>query len=463
MDPNDLLSALDLDGDPPEAVESTNVLVNSHPGRVPEVSPTALAVDAWGRRRGRELVAESERLKEAGTDEYAAADFFGAAFDPDPVLVEVCADPKRHHFIMHLLDTPAFRGLHAATRLDDTAAGIAAAHFAEQFAALPERETSPAAGGAGPEADALSAEVAALKAVGRAVEAAEVEVSVYREAAAAVGLGPGEPGSNDPQAVAAVFRRVRADPTLKAICERAGRFRRVAQSRQRQKAWHGLDDVVGVEPGGDVGRLLPDELVRLADPEQELDALRRVAERQAACREHHAVEPVGQGPVVVCLDESGSMGGEKIHTAKALALALAWVARRQRRWCALVAYSGDTGERLLPLPPGRWDEGRLLDWLAAFLGRGSDLDVPVRELPRLYRELNAPPGITDVVFVTDAVCRLPAGVRDAFLAWKRQARARLITLVLNTAAGDLAAISDEVHLVTTLDPDADAVGRVLSV
>jgi len=78
---------------------------------------------------------------------------------------------------------------------------------------------------------------------------------------------------------------------------------------------------------------LPVELARLADPEFELDALRRIVERQALCREHHAIEPVGKGPIIVVLDESGSMDGEKCHTAKALALALAWIARQQRRWC----------------------------------------------------------------------------------------------------------------------------------
>ena len=41
-------------------------------------------------------------------------------------------------------------------------------------------------------------------------------------------------------------------------------------------------------------------------------------------------------------------------------------------------------------------------------------------------------------------------------------KARLVSLVLNTSAGDLAHVSDEVHLVHTLAPDADAVGRVLS-
>jgi uncharacterized protein with von Willebrand factor type A (vWA) domain len=154
--------------------------------------------------------------------------------------------------------------------------------------------------------------------------------------------------------------------------------------------------------------------------------------------------------------------GDKAHTAKALALALAWVARRQRRWCGLVAYSGDTGERLLALPPGRWDEDRLLDWLGEFLGRGSTLDVPVRELPDYYRRLGAPPGVTDVIFVTDAQVRIPDEDRTRFLAWKRSARARLVTLVIGNPPGDLVLVSDEVHQVHTLAATEDAVGRVLS-
>jgi uncharacterized protein with von Willebrand factor type A (vWA) domain len=137
------------------------------------------------------------------------------------------------------------------------------------------------------------------------------------------------------------------------------------------------------------------------------------------------------------------------------------VARHQRRWCALVAYSGDSGERLLPLPPARWDEARLLDWLTAFLGRGSEIDVPVKELPRMYAELKAPTGVTDVIFVTDARCRLPAELQKHFLDWKQSVQARLITLVLDHDAGDLTVVSDEVHFVRTLDPAADAVGRVL--
>jgi uncharacterized protein with von Willebrand factor type A (vWA) domain len=462
MDPNELLKLLDLKAKPPPAGAPASTVSSPDPPAVSK-SPTALKVDEWGLRRGRDLVAESERLQKVGADAFAAADFFAAGFEPEPRLNDGCVDVRRHQFLTQLLDTPEYHSLHADTQLDDVAAAIAAGHFAEQFARLKrdcERGPNPAEVGAA--TDDLAGDMAALRAMGKAVAEARKEVEELKDAAAALGLGPGQPGSNDPKAIAEIYRRVRNDPTLRRISELAGRFRRVAQSKQRQKVTHGLDDVVGVEPGGDVGRLLPSELAKLAVPELELDTLRRIVERQAMCREHHSVEPVGKGPIIAVVDESGSMEGGRAHTAKALALALAWVARQQHRWAGLIAYSGGSGERLLALPPGRWNETALCDWLSAFIGGGSDLDVPVNELPRMYTEIGAPPGITDVVMVTDAKCRIPAASRERFLAWKKSAQARVISLVLGSQSGDLSAIRDVVHHVPALDPSGDAIGRFLS-
>ncbi len=477
MDHSELLKMLDLNGKPPRPPDSALSITTAggyEVGSSEGKSLTALEIDEWGLRRGRDLIAESDRLRNSGIDAFGASDFFGAAFDPAPQLLPACLDVRRQEFLAQLLDTPEYHVLHTVTQLDDTAASIAAAHFAEQFSQLkkedveqkPRGKASPlgCAGtvGVSGEEGELKREMAALRAVGKAVAEAEKEVSELKESAAALGMGPGEPGSNDPQAIAALFKRVRSDPNLKKICDLAGRFRRVAQSKQRQKVSHGLDDVVGVEPGGDIGRLVPSELVKLAMPELELDTLRRIVERQAMCRQHHSVEPVGKGPILVVCDESGSMEGAKAHTAKALALALAWVARRQRRWCGLIAYAGDSGERLVPLPPGRWNEAALCDWLSAFIGRGSELDLPIRELPRMYTEIGAPSGATDVIFVTDARARIPVDLRDRFLAWKKSVTARVVSLVIDHPPGDLAGISDEVHSVRSLHPGEDAVGRVLS-
>ena len=461
MEPNDLLKLLDLGGQDAALPRDSIGIERSEQAAPALRHSTALDVDDWGLRRGRDLLAESERLRQVGTDALAAADFFTAAFDPDPRLRESCVDARRHEFLAQLLDTSEYRELHAATRLDDTAAEIAATHFAVQFAGITKPGTADSIAEDG--ADGMDREMKTLRAVGKALAAAKEEVSELHEAASAFGIGPGALGSNDPKAVAALFKRVRSDPALKRICELAGRYRRVAQSRQRRKTVHGLDDVMGVEPDGDLARLLPHELAKLVVPELELDTLRRLVERQTLCREYHASEPVGKGPIIITSDESGSMQGEKAHTAKALALALAWIARQQNRWCALVAYSGDSGERLLALPPGRWDESALADWLTAFIGRGSDLDVPVRELPRMHAELRAPTGVTDVIMVTDAICSIPTEIRERFCAWKQSAQVRAIALVIDNPPGDLAAVADEVHSVRSLDADESAVGRVLSI
>ena len=470
MDREELLKMLDLSGKEAVPTEGATELAitptTGPPQPGPAASPTALELDQWGLRRGREVLEDSERIRQTGLDENAVADMHGAAFEPDPQLKEDCADPRRREFLAQLLQTPDYHALHASTMLNAAASAIAAASFAEQFAALNKEEGGDRCEGkdscSGKGKDPLDHEMATLRAVGRAVSEASKEVEECREAAAAMGLGPGAPGSNDPKAIAAVYRRVRNSPTLRHICELAGRYRRVAQSKQRRKATHGMDDTVGVVLGGDLGRMLPHELAKLAMPEFEDDTLRRLVERQVQCREYRSTEPVAKGPILPCVDESGSMEGEKGDMAKAIALTLAWIARMQRRWCGLCAYSGDSGERLLALPPGRWNEGAVMDWLEPFIGGGSSLDVPIREMSRIYQQLKAPPGDTDVIFITDAICRVPPELQARFMEWKRSVRARLITLVIRSRPGDLEAISDEVHLVGSLAVSEAGVERVLS-
>jgi uncharacterized protein with von Willebrand factor type A (vWA) domain len=468
---DNLLKLLDLEGkEAPRQNEAMAIVPATENGKAVATSPTALRLDNWGIRRGEDALRESAQLQEClsgvGSQQqqaHAAADFHAAAFEVQPQMNEACTDHLRWEFVKQLMETPEYHELRTTTVLNNTASEFAAITFASQYAELRKEREEVETNKSGKAVGDFGAEIAVLKHVSRAMSEALKEVEEAREAAAAMGMGPGAPGSNDPKAIAALFKRVRSDPNLRRICELAGRYRRVAQSRQRRKATHGLDDVVGVVMDADLGRLLPHELAKLAIPEFEDDTLRRLVERQTQCREYQSTEPVAKGPIIVSVDESGSMCGEKAHTAKALALALAWIARQQRRWCGLVAYSGDTGERLLVLPPGRWNEVALMDWLAEFLGCGSTLDVPVREMPDYYQQLGAPVGKTDLIIVTDAICSIPKSLQEQFLDWKRQVQARLITLVIKSKPGDLAAISDEVHMVPSLDLSEVAVERVLSI
>lgn len=451
MNNDELNKLLDLDGGtlPSFASEPTP--------KAQESSPTALKLDNWSLRKGAELLKESPRLRKLSLSSEAVADLHAAAFLPNPELEETCSDPLRKQFLEELINTTTYQSLHASTSLNGIAAEIAAIAFAEQFSLLAARvETSPKL----PESKSLEIEIisSASKAARQATEGVEELESV----AQAFGLGKGEPGSSDVSAIASAFKAARSNKALMRICVLAGKYKQLAQGLHKARSKNGFEEVTGLESGGDISRLVPSELMKLGIPELELDLLRRLVERQCLCREFDSEERVGLGPVVFVVDESGSMIGSRNESAKAIALTLAWIARRQGRWCGLVAFSGGTGHRVLSLPPDRWNQLDLLDWLQSFLGCGSDQDVPVREMPAIFKEIGAPVGKTDLVYITDAELRISQKKATEFTTWKASVKARLVSLVLNTDPGHLTLISDEVHLINSLDPAEAGIKKVFS-
>lgn len=438
-------------------------------------SPTALELDDWSLRRGKEVLWSSERLRKTFdsqvedwskvNDDYrakaqkaaelATADFHSAAFEPAPQLAKKCENERLSRYMRQLFETPEFQALHAETQLDEVASEIAAASFAEQWVVLTKQDEPD---------DEFKSDMQCLRAASAALSTAAESVSDLRDAQSALGLGQGAGGSAlAAQGLAQVFKRVQGSQSLRRICELAGRYRRFAQAQQRKKVLHGRDDVVGVVLDGDVGRLLPHELAALDDPDLELDVMRRLVERQAMCREYRGIEGQARGPIVVVVDESGSMSGEPIYTAKAMALALVWVARHQKRWCCLVGFSGGTEGTFCVLPTGKDNTEELMAWLEHFYSGGTTMDVPLEVLPSKWGELGCPKGKTDIVCITDAIVNVPDEMRKNFLAWKAQEQVKMVTLVLNHEPGDMGQVSDRVHCVRSLSLDEAAVGEALTV
>lgn len=464
MSRDELLRMLDLGGAARDPATST-LDVEDATARQEDAGPvssTALKLDEWDLTRGAKALADSPKMQSHQTTPEAAADFFGAAFKVEPELAGACEDPRRHDFLKAMLESPEYQALHSSTCLSELSSEIAANAFAEQYGELvkddEKRQQRPGRKGQDPQ---LAADMAALRAAGKAVEQAAGEVEEVEEAQRAFGLGDGTGGAVDAKRIAALYRTVRHDRQLKRIVDLAGRFRRLAQAKQRQKQTHGYDDMIGVELSGDVGRLVPAELALLADEDLGDDALRRLAERQMMSRQFRGVERVARGPVIVCVDESGSMSGSRIESAKAFALAMAWVARQQGRWCALNGWSGHGQSRTIALPPGRWDEVAVLQWCQSFWDGGTE--PPLDAMPAIYAETKASAGKTDVVIVTDGDCTIEPETVARFNAWKKQSKARLITLVIGAGEGDMPKVSDEVFKTGGIDVDDAAVGRCLSI
>lgn len=87
-------------------------------------------------------------------------------------------------------------------------------------------------------------------------------------------------------------------------------------------------------------------------------------------------EPLQRGPIVLCLDTSGSMRGAPEQIAKAVAIAALRVARAERRALRLVAFGGP-GEVVSRELQG--DLAAVLDLMGQAFDGGTDLQTPIEE------------------------------------------------------------------------------------
>lgn len=426
---------------------------------VTQESKTVLKLDNWSMRRGEEVYKDSKALRDhikaiEGDNELAgeliAADMFSAAFEPELHFADNPADKKRAEFMQHMTQTTQFEQLKADTMLDDVASEIAATSFAATYKVLVVE---------GKECKDAARE--AMENAGEDVKDAKDMTDSF----GGDGLGGegGTPGNKmSAKRTMELLKKARDSRHLKRIAQLAGKYRRAAQSMQRRKVIHGMDDTVGVTVGGDVNKLISSELAKLACGDPDIEDLQtiKIMERRAIIREHKGIENVARGPIVVVVDESGSMSGEPICQAKAIALAMYWVAKQQNRWCCLVGFSGGTEGTYLALPPGDDKMNQVFEWCEHFYGGGTTCDVPLIELPRKWEKLGCPKGKTDMLIITDAIVHCPTEVKESFNVWKAREQCKVSTLVIGRGyhvlpgddeAGDLSRISDTVHMVNSLD------------
>ncbi len=219
----------------------------------------------------------------------------------------------------------------------------------------------------------------------------------------------------------------------------------------------------GVERSDALTRMLPAEAALLRRP-----SLRRLwhakrAERalltyrvEGTASERVVTESVGQapamrpaarrerGPIILCIDTSGSMQGLAENVAKAIALEACRTAHREGRACLLFAFSGpgQVSEHQLSLD----ERGipRLLEFLSLSFSGGTDLAAPLNEAARHLR--TEAWSRCDVVVVSDGEFDVPAAARAELRAAQRERGARCHGILVGSAETEsFSTICDPVH------------------
>jgi len=223
-----------------------------------------------------------------------------------------------------------------------------------------------------------------------------------------VGTGDGKPVSGKERLQLA--ESLHTNPKIRDIAKMAGRMQMMALNKRKNRTLHPPTEIVNVTLGDDLANLLPSELMLLADPATEDEFIQRFAEKRLMQYDLRGVEREGQGPIVVCIDESGSTAGTVEMWEKGIALSLFAIARREKRAFAIVHF-GNPNE----ITVRKWAKAKdatpaeLVEMAQHFFNGGTDFDRPLREAVKVMDDAAFKKG--DIIFITDG----EAQISDEFL------------------------------------------------
>jgi uncharacterized protein with von Willebrand factor type A (vWA) domain len=188
----------------------------------------------------------------------------------------------------------------------------------------------------------------------------------------------------------------------------------------------------GIRRSNDLSRLLPGEALNFAHPRLRTLFYARMYEHALATYLVEGVmpqriedeldieeeqerpgesPPKKRGPIIACLDTSGSMAGRPEHIAKALVLEALRVAHEEDRPCYLIAFSGpdQTEAQELSLTPDGFQT--LFGFLSRSFHGGTDLVAPIREASNLLGEERWEKA--DILLVSDGEFSVPREITSA--------------------------------------------------
>lgn len=434
------------------AVERHTALVES--------SPTVLRTDRWTKRAGARLAQLWEDLGVDGItkdDANIAADSIETLLSGAPTMAERPENEQRARWWKQLMETPECAALRSRTVCSPAIAEIAAAEVARQWVTYavenPQEEGEQGEESVEQSVRRMRSTRDALASAADAADCAE---------AVGAGLGLGGETSLEASRLAQYTRRLRGSPNLVNIMRMAGRFIAKANQLQRQRTNLPGMEITGVELSGDLARLLPIESSLLAGavPELETLALLRLTQRRSLSYRRIIREPVAMGPIVVSVDESGSMDGERIEAAKGLALAMASIARAQKRPFLLCAWSGTEEIRTAS---GSADA--IIEWLESFYGGGTVLDGPLHTLPTTAWPAGPIGAKSDHIIITDDDVGLSDELLAGYKAWAKAGHVRTFGIGIGVRkAKTLERFCDGgVWTLPSLDLDNPAIEVVLSI
>ena len=287
--------------------------------------------------------------------------------------------------------------------------------------------------------------------VAQELEDASEEAQVWGDT-----IGTGE--KSPPGQKLELGRRLAGNEKLKKLARMVGRMKFHAQALRKKVFERSNEELLEVEQGDALHRLLPHEMLSLHHPVLRKDFYRRFLDQELIQYSLRGVEEKGKGPMIVCLDGSSSMSGDKEIWSKAVTLTLLEIARKQRRLFRSICFSSaDTPLQVLDMNPrDRYEveTKTIMDLAEYFPGGGTDFQKPLDAALACLRESRFKKG--DIIFITDGECQVDPQWAENFREEKEQLGFSLFSILIDmgpASLGTLKEFSDRISTIKQLTGD----------
>jgi hypothetical protein len=260
--------------------------------------------------------------------------------------------------------------------------------------------------------------------------------------------------------MASLFDR---NPKIREIIKLAGKKMRVAERKQARKVNSVPEEIVGIEYGDDMSRLVATEFGMFAAGGAARSLfLKNYADESLQQYRMEGNEPVGRGPIVFLMDSSGSMDGQREVWAKAMAIAMMHIARKQNRDFVVAEFDTRVQE-IFRAEKGVFEWDVLVSWLGQNCSGGGTEFEPALDWALSTIEQSKIFDKADVIFVTDGEAHVRPDWQTTYLTRKSELRTRVIGLGVFCGTGVLSDLCDEAVQVNELSLEGAADDAIFSI
>jgi len=306
--------------------------------------------------------------------------------------------------------------------------------------------------------------VAIRQNIRQAIDKANREMKDLKKAINAFSFGdnPHANSQQTAQMAKKLSKYVKNSKKIKNIMELLGRMKTVVENELKNKPKRGTREIVGIELGKKIERVLPSELMYLSDENLENVFLKRFVNNSLLQYELSEEPPKQHGPIIACIDSSGSMQGDRIQWAMAVALSLLHLAKIQKRDLQIIHF-GTEVVRVDNFPKDEQVEiEKVMDTIDFFQASGGTrFNPPIKQAldtlanEKQYRD-------ADIVFITDGCAEeLEQDAKDQIKKGQDEFGLKLFSIIIDGYDNNpMKAVSTETIDLYDVLRDSDKINKI---